>query len=288
MAEGDALRQGEAGPISDAFYNAPETVERGEKAKKLAKSSGVHTLEVHNNENLRKNATEISGSVELGHSSPHKRIELSLRRIENVHKRIGRVLERHDLRSPFAERMFAFASREIQSAISAANELSGIVDSVGKVGVTSPLNAREVAKIRRMREEVEKMVAEFIAVDQSRKSQPAKERMKRALLEKHGVPKWVGKRKNGGISAHQFLNQHYGHWVRSHVIFKAEVRYMDSQLSAALDADQHRYGIADPLLTRTKSSDLLATGLFGSDKQASAAASLHRRTVRRAKVDNLA
>lgn len=288
MAEGNVLLQGEASPISDALLSASVAVESGKKTKKVASSPVFHTLDGRNNENLQKKQTELSEHTELGKSSPHERIALSLRRIESVHKRLQRVLEKNDLRSRFAERMFAFATREIQGAISASNELSGIVDSVEKAGVKTPLNAREVAKMRRMREEVETMVAEFVAVDQSKKSPVVKDRMKLKLLEKHGIPKWLGKRNNGGVSAHEFLNEHYGHLIRARVIFKAEVRYMDSKLSAALDADQHRYGIEDPLLTRTKSGELLATGLFGTEKQMTAAASLHRRTVRRAKVDKLA
>lgn len=285
MAEGNVLLQGEASPISDALLSASVTVESGEKTKKVASLPVFHTLAGRNNEKLQKKQTELSEHAELGKSSPHERIALSLRRIESVHKRLERVLERNDLRSPFAERMFAFATREIQSAISASNELSGIVDSIDEAGLKAPLNAREVAKMRRMREEVETMVAEFVAVDQSKKSPVLKERMKLKLLEKYGLPKWIGKKKNGGISAYDFLMAHYGRWVQAGVIFKAEVRRMDSQLVANVGSDHHSYKLPDPLLTQTKRSELLATGLFGAGKQKAAAANLHRRTVRRARLD---
>lgn len=281
MAEGNVLLQGEASPISDALLSASVTVESGEKTKKVASLPVFHTLVERNNENLQKKQTELPEHAELGKSSPHERIALSLRRIESVHKRLERVLERNDLRSPFAERMFAFATREIQSAVSASNELSGIVDSIDEAGLKAPLNAREVAKMRRMREEVETMVAEFVAVDQSKKSPVVKERMKLVLLEKFGLPKWVGKRRNGGISAYDFLMVHYGRWVRAGVIFRAEVRHMDNQLVVSINSDHHAYGLPDPLLSQTKKSELLATGLFGVDKQQGAAATLHTRTVRR-------
>lgn len=283
MAEGNVLLQGEASPVSDARLSASVTAGSGKKAKKVADSSDLHRLEATNNEKLPEDTTETFEQGYPDNLAARQRIELSLRRVERMHKRLQHILEGYNARSPFSDKVFTYASREIEQALLAVREIPTLAEAVGEVGVKVPLTEVSQDKMRRLRAEVETMLAEFIAVDQCEKDADLENDAKLALLTKYGIPKWVGKRKNGGISAYDFLMAHYGHWIRLGVIFKDEVRCMDAQLVNHVNTDHHRIGSEDPLLAKTRRTDLYATGVFGTDRQTSATAIQYQRAVRRKK-----
>lgn len=284
MAEGDALLQGEAGPMTDAYSSASVTVESGKKTKRVADHPNFHTLDGRNNGNLSEDTIETFEHERPEHISARQRIELSLRRVERMHKRLEHILKGYSERSPFSDKVFAYASHEIEQALAAVKEIPTLAEAVEEVGIKVPLTAISLDKMRRLRAEVETMLAEFIAVDRHEKNVESKNRAKLALLKKYSIPKWVGKRKNGGVSAYDFLMKHYGHWIRASVIFKDEVRCMDAQLVNHVNVDHHRIGSEDPLLTKTKRTDLYATGVLGADRQTSATAMQYRRAARREKI----
>lgn len=283
MAEGNVLLQGEASPISDALLSASVTAESGKRTKKVAESSDLHRLEATNKEKLPEDTTDTFEQGYPDNLAARQRIELSLRRVERMHKRLQHILEGYSERSPFSDKVFAYASHEIEQALAAVKEIPTLAETVEEVGIKVPLTAISLDKMRRLRAKVETMLAEFIAVDRHEKNAESKNQAKLTLLKKYGIPKWAGKRKNGGVSAYDFLMKHYGHWIRASVIFKDEVRCMDAQLVNHINTDHHRIGTEDPLLTKTRRTDLYATGVFGADRQTSATAMQYQRAARREK-----
>ena len=135
----------------------------------------------------------------------------------------------------------------------------------------------DVQKVR-LREQVESMISEFVAVDESAIELSEKRHKKLQLLHKYSIPKWLGKRKNGGVTAHEFLKRYYGHWIVADVIFKPDVRRMDPELVGQLREDCRNFGLADSLKTEKVRTELFASGVFGKEKEFVARSTLRGRS----------
>lgn len=183
-----------------------------------------------------------------------------------------------------AARSQRYQKELLQGSLGLPPEISSLFERVqGEVAEirtlssrTAVTNAHQSADPKKMllRDQVEAMVAEFVAVDESLSDREEKRHNKLLLLHKYGIPKWVGKRKNGGVTAHEFLKRYYGHWIDEGVIFKSDVRRMDRDLVAQIGEDSRNYKRHDPLMAEKERTEMFATGVLGEKRQILAQATL--------------
>ncbi len=122
--------------------------------------------------------------------------------------------------------------------------------------------------MRKLRAEVEEMVAKFDAVDKDRNlSDEDKKQAKLTLLKSYGVQKYRGKKIDGDPIAFVERSDTYGRFIEAEVIFKADVRKMDKELVAILNQEIHRSKHLDPLVTEERLTELQAAGVLGSQLQ---------------------
>lgn len=142
---------------------------------------------------------------------------------------------------------------------------NAVVASVERTLSALPKYAdEEIAEKRRLRAEVEAMVAEFVAVEKSSASIEFKKQRKIELLESFGLPKWRGKRVDGDPIT--FLNTHYRKWLPAQVIFNAEVRIMDRELVDGIHQELYKSNPPrkNPLLKKVDLTNLKAAGILGT------------------------
>ena len=147
-------------------------------------------------------------------------------------------------------------------------------------------------RTRRLREEVEMMVAEFKVIDDSVGDENEE---KNRLLKKYGIRKWLGKSKDKEISKAELIDElrsygdpikfiriWYGRWIDAGVIFKNEIRIIDKKLVTDIRNKVSRSTAKDPMLDRTECTEFLANGVFGQEEaQAIARANINARAPQR-------
>lgn len=151
-------------------------------------------------------------------------------------------------------------------SLSHAKVKGGVVSSVEDVLSSLPkYTDEEVAEMRQLRAEVEAMVAEFVAVDESRESAIDKNNRKIELLKKYGLEKWGGAAYGDLAAGTAFVKQHYKRWLDAGVIFKDELRCMDSELVTRVRDEVYRGRVHDdPIPTIDKKTNRQAAGLLST------------------------
>lgn len=138
----------------------------------------------------------------------------------------------------------------------------------------------QIVEMRKLRAEVEEMVSEFEAVDKDKNlSDEAKKRAKLELLSKYNIPKYRGKRIDGDPVEFVVRSDTYGRFIRSDVIFKADLRKIDKELVALINQEVHHQHTKDPLLSRIHYTEMVASGVFSdSNKTMTAIAMVAKRS----------
>lgn len=110
------------------------------------------------------------------------------------------------------------------------------------------------------------IVDEIKAVD-GLKLNPSEDIIKKSeILEKYGLKKWLGERKEG-IRPIQFLEKYYKKWLDAGVLFKASLRILDKELVAVFRDRHSLYNENDPLITDTQRTEMLAAAIIGNTEQ---------------------
>lgn len=111
--------------------------------------------------------------------------------------------------------------------------------------------------MRRLRAEVEEMLAEF---------EKAEENDREKVLAKYGITKFQGRRIHGDPVV--FIRDPKNGYVRFlDVLFKAEVRRVNKTLADALREVLRGLPENDPLMTEDERTEMMAAGILGDEKQ---------------------
>ena len=127
----------------------------------------------------------------------------------------------------------------------------------------------QITEMRRLRAEVEAMVAKFDAVDKDKNlSSEDKSLARLALLQSFGIQKYRGKIIDGDPITFLGRTDTYGRFIQSETIFKFEIRRMDKELIVALMNTLMRdENAVDPLMTEDQYTELVAAGVFGGIRE---------------------
>lgn len=142
----------------------------------------------------------------------------------------------------------------------------------------------KIAEMRRLRAEVEEMVRDFKKVEKSRDSADLKEQRKVDILRKYGVQKWTRATYGHLTAGCDFLTQHYKRWLDAGVIFKDDLRHIESALVKRIENEVLRGSVAiDPIPTRDVRTNKEAVGLLAvsGERQSVAKSIVSQRSAQR-------
>jgi hypothetical protein len=150
----------------------------------------------------------------------------------------------------------------------------GVAASVEEV-LSTPQNysAEKIAEMRRLRAEVEAMVAEFVAVEKSRETAIDKKNQKVELLKKYGLEKWAGAVYGDFTAGTTFVKHHYKRWLDAGVFFRDDLRHMDSDLVRRIESEINRgHVLVDPVPVMAERTNREASGILSKSPERQAVA----------------
>lgn len=121
----------------------------------------------------------------------------------------------------------------------------------------------QIAEMRKLRSEIEEVISKIVDIDNYENSELTdddRQRLKQQVLQHYGIPKYRGRKLDGNPI--DFIKLAYGRFIEAKVIFKSDVRKLDKELVGLINKDVHDKVDQDPLLPRSRYTELVASGIL--------------------------